>query len=159
LVMDRRTGALRDDFFSGLGANLRRGDLLVLNDSRVIPARLYARRTLVRDHEKPTGRIEVMLLEAAGENQWRALVRPGRKIAIGERLVFLGHTGEIVLEAEVLGRGKFNDRLMRKGFRENRSRRNDANKQMRTWEGVRLREDVTLPLDNGSGRSGDYREF
>lgn len=62
-------------------------------------------------------------------------------------------------EKRVLGRGKFNDRLMRKGFRENRSRRNDANKQMRTWEGVRLREDVTLPLDNGSGRSGDYREF
>ena len=126
LVMDRRTGALRDDFFSGLGANLRRGDLLVLNDSRVIPARLYARRTLVRDHEKPTGRIEVMLLEPAdhpadedpsagtpaGENQWRALVRPGRKVAIGERLVFPARTGEIVLEAQVLERGKFGERLL-----------------------------------------------
>ncbi len=95
LVMDRRTGALRDDFFSDFRANLRRGDLLVLNDSRVIPARLYARRTLRRDHEKPTGRIEVMLLEPAGENQWRALVRPGRKVAIGERLVFPARTGEI----------------------------------------------------------------
>ena len=45
LVMDRATGALHDDFFSNLGEHLRRGDLLVLNDSRVIPARLYARRT------------------------------------------------------------------------------------------------------------------
>jgi S-adenosylmethionine:tRNA ribosyltransferase-isomerase len=112
LMMDRRTGALRDDFFSGFGANLRRGDLLVLNDSRVIPARLYARRTLLRDHEKPTGRIEVMLLEPAGEDQWRALVRPGRKVAIGERLIFPARTGEIVLEAEVLERGKFGERLL-----------------------------------------------
>ncbi len=112
LVMDRRTGALRDDSFSDFGANLRQGDLLVLNDSRVIPARLYARRTLIRDHEKPTGRIEVMLLEPAGENQWRALVRPGRKVAIGERLVFLGRTGEIALEAEVLERGRFGERLL-----------------------------------------------
>ena len=112
LVMDRRTGALRDDSFSSFGANLRRGDLLVLNDSRVIPARLYARRTLRRDREKPTGRIEVMLLEPAGENQWRALVRPGRKVAIGERLVFPARTGEMVLEAEVLERGKFGERLL-----------------------------------------------
>jgi S-adenosylmethionine:tRNA ribosyltransferase-isomerase len=112
LVMDRRSGALRDDSFSGFGANLRQGDLLVLNDSRVIPARLYARRTLRRDREKPTGRIEVMLLEPAGENQWRALVRPGRKVAIGERLVFPARTGETVLEAEVLERGKFGERLL-----------------------------------------------
>ena len=112
LVVDRATGALHDDFFSGLGQYLRRGDLVVLNDSRVIPARLYARRTLRREREKPTGRIEVMLTEPAGENQWRALVRPGRKIAIGERLVFPAPTGEIVLEAEVLERGEFGDRLL-----------------------------------------------
>jgi S-adenosylmethionine:tRNA ribosyltransferase-isomerase len=113
LVMDRRSGAVRDDSFSNFGANLRQGDLLVLNDSRVIPARLYARRTLRRDREKPTGRIEVMLLEPAGENQWRALVRPGRKVAIGERLVFPARTGETVLEAEVLERGKFGERLLK----------------------------------------------
>jgi S-adenosylmethionine:tRNA ribosyltransferase-isomerase len=84
----------------------------VLNDSRVIPARLYARRTLLRDHEKPTGRIEVMLLEPVGENLWRALVRPGRKVAIGERLVFPARSGEIALKAEVLERGKFGERLL-----------------------------------------------
>ncbi len=112
LVVDRGTGALHDDLFSNLERRLRKGDLLVLNDSRVIPARLYARRTLRREREKPTGRIEVMLTEPAGENQWRALVRPGRKIAIGERLVFPATTGEIVLEAEVLERGEFGERLL-----------------------------------------------
>jgi S-adenosylmethionine:tRNA ribosyltransferase-isomerase len=112
LVMDRATGALRDSQFSGFPALLREGDLLVLNDSRVIPARLYARRTLRREKEKPTGRIEVMLTEPAGENRWRALVRPGRKVAIGERLVFPGPDGAIVLEAEVLERGQFGERLL-----------------------------------------------
>jgi S-adenosylmethionine:tRNA ribosyltransferase-isomerase len=112
LVMDRATGALQDDSFSGLGNHLRMGDLLVLNDSRVIPARLFARRTLRREREKPTGRIEVMLTEPAGENRWRALVRPGRKVAIGERLVFPGPDGAIPLEAEVLERGQFGERLI-----------------------------------------------
>ena len=63
LVMDRALGALRDASFVEFPSLLQPGDLLVLNDSRVIPARLYARRTLLRDHEKPTGRIEVLLTE------------------------------------------------------------------------------------------------
>ncbi len=140
LVMDRATGALRDANFAKFPSMLQPGDLLVLNDSRVIPARLYARRTLLRDHEKPTGRIEVLLTEptvpqmpgappfpllsaervgnhepqlASGENLWRTLVRPGRKIAIGERLVFPAPTGKIELEAEVLERGKYGERLLR----------------------------------------------
>ncbi len=112
LTMDRGTGELRDSHFAEFPRLLHKGDLLVLNDSRVIPARLYARRTLRREKEKPTGRIEVMLTEPAGENRWRALVRPGRKIAIGERLVFPDTDGQIHLEAEVLERGEFGDRLL-----------------------------------------------
>ncbi len=99
--------------FAELPALLNPGDLLVLNESRVIPARLYARRTLRREKEKPAGRIEVMLTEPAGENLWRALVRPGRKVAVGEILVFPGSAGEIALEAEVLERGQFGERLLR----------------------------------------------
>ena len=138
LAMDRATGALRDSNFAEFPSLLRAGDLLVLNDSRVIPARLYARRTLRREREKPTGRIEVMLTEPvlpqtmgapgldfetweatefarppASENLWRALVRPGRKVAIGERLEFSTPDGTIELEAEVLERGQFGDRLLR----------------------------------------------
>ena len=112
LLMDRATGELHDSEFSEFPSQLRTGDLLVLNDSRVIPARLYAKRTLRREKEKPTGRIEVMLTEPASENRWHALVRPGRKVAIGERLVFPAEDGKIVLEAEVLERGEFGDRLL-----------------------------------------------
>ena len=116
LVMDRASdrsgGEVRDSHFSEFPSQLREGDMLVLNDSRVIPARLYARRTLRREKEKPTGRIEVMLTEPAGENRWHALVRPGRKIAIGERLVFPAADGSTVLEADVLERGQYGDRLL-----------------------------------------------
>lgn len=112
LVLDRATGAFRDSFFFDLPGQLKPGDLLVLNDSRVIPARLFARRTLRREREKPTGRIEIMLTEPAGENRWRTLVRPARKIPIGERLVFPDSTGEIVLEADVLERGLYGERLL-----------------------------------------------
>jgi S-adenosylmethionine:tRNA ribosyltransferase-isomerase len=112
LVMNRATGELRDAAFTDFPSLLNPGDLLVLNDSRVIPARLYARRTLRREREKPTGRIEVMLTEPEGENRWRALVRPGRKVAIGERLVFSSPSGAIELEAEVLERGEYGERLL-----------------------------------------------
>ncbi len=113
LVMDRANGNFRDAQFSEFPTLLRPGDLLVLNDTRVIPARLYARRTLRREREKPTGRIEVMLTEQAGEGEWRALVRPGRKVAIGEQLVFESPSGQIALEAEVVERGGFGERLLR----------------------------------------------
>jgi S-adenosylmethionine:tRNA ribosyltransferase-isomerase len=113
LVMNRATGALRDASFAEFPSLLNPGDLLVLNDTRVIPARLYARRTIVREREKPTGRVEVMLTEPAGENLWRALVHPGKKVRVGERLVFPAPTGEIALEAEVLERNYFGQRLLR----------------------------------------------
>jgi S-adenosylmethionine:tRNA ribosyltransferase-isomerase len=112
LVMDRATGVVSDAQFAEFPSLLRPGDLLVLNDSRVIPARLYARRTLRREREKPTGRIEVMLTEPAGDNCWHALVRPGRKVAIGEILVFPSRSGIVELRAEVIERGEFGDRLL-----------------------------------------------
>jgi S-adenosylmethionine:tRNA ribosyltransferase-isomerase len=113
LDMDRATGALRDANFAEFPSLLKPGDLLVLNDTSVIPARLYARRALLRDHEEPSGRIEVLLTEPAGENLWRALVRPGRKVAIGEILIFPEPNGALALEAEVLERGQFGERLLR----------------------------------------------
>ena len=66
MLLDRTTGAFRDRSFADFLHCFEPGDLLVLNDSRVIPARLFARRTLRREREKPTGRIEVMLTEAGG---------------------------------------------------------------------------------------------
>jgi S-adenosylmethionine:tRNA ribosyltransferase-isomerase len=113
LLLDRTIGAFRDSSFSEFPALLEPGDVLVLNDSRVIPSRLYARRTLRREKERPTGRIEVMLTEPAGDHCWHALVRPGRKVAIGEILQFPAPSGDIALTAEVLARGLYGDRLLR----------------------------------------------
>jgi S-adenosylmethionine:tRNA ribosyltransferase-isomerase len=115
LVMDRATGEVRDDVFASLPSFLQAGDLLVLNDSRVIPARLYARRTTVREKLEARGLIEVLLTEPAEENVWRALVRPGKKVGVGERLVFEDEAGGLALEAEVLERGEFGERLL--GFK------------------------------------------
>ncbi|HUX43814.1 MAG TPA: tRNA preQ1(34) S-adenosylmethionine ribosyltransferase-isomerase QueA [Terracidiphilus sp.] len=127
MVMNRQTGQVRDSTFVEFPALLRAGDVLVLNDSRVIPARLYARRTVVRDRQAPSGQVEVLLTEPAGEGRWRALVKPGRKVGVGERLVFCAgdetaqpETAESgpaepeteVLEAEVLERGAFGERLL-----------------------------------------------
>jgi S-adenosylmethionine:tRNA ribosyltransferase-isomerase len=114
LVIERSSGGqLRDESFADLPLLLAPGDLLVLNDSRVIPARLYARRTTVREREPSTAKIEVLLTEPAGENLWRVLVKPGKKVGVGERLVFPDSGEEFVLAAEVLDRGEFGERLIR----------------------------------------------
>jgi S-adenosylmethionine:tRNA ribosyltransferase-isomerase len=113
LLMDGASGALRDSVFSELPSLLTPGDLLVFNDSRVIPARLFARRTLIREREVPTGQIEVLLTEELSSLEWRALVRPGRKVNLGERLVFPDVDGETMLEAVVIARGEFGERTIR----------------------------------------------
>jgi S-adenosylmethionine:tRNA ribosyltransferase-isomerase len=113
LVVDRNSGALRDGHFSEFPSLLNSGDLLVLNESRVIPARLYARRTVVRDRLEPTGQIEVLLTEALGQSQWRALVKPGRKVGVGEILAFPSPSEKVELTAEVIERGTFGERVLR----------------------------------------------
>jgi S-adenosylmethionine:tRNA ribosyltransferase-isomerase len=113
LVMEPGTGVLRDEQFSQFPSQLHPGDLLVLNDSRVIPARLYARRAVIRDRQQPSGSVEVLLTEPAGANDWRVLVKPGKKVGIGEHLIFPSPGGQVELEAEVLERGEFGDRLLR----------------------------------------------
>ena len=113
LAMDRASGAVRDLNFADLPSLLRPGDLLVLNDSRVIPARLYARRTVVRDRQEPSGPVEVLLTEPVGDGCWRALVKPGKKVGVGERLAFASASGAVELEAEVLERGEFGERLLK----------------------------------------------
>jgi S-adenosylmethionine:tRNA ribosyltransferase-isomerase len=110
---------------------LRMGDLLVVNNTRVFPARLFGHRSgqraqpvspqnrAARDFLR--GRIEVLLTRQVAEdpNEWECLVRPGRKIGIGERLYFGSHSGHAAsdepgeLEAEVTERGGFGERRIR----------------------------------------------
>jgi len=118
LILDRTAGEYRDDFFRNLPQRLNPGDLLILNDSRVIPARLYATRArgahAQASSPDPTGRIEVLLTQQFNEHEWTALVRPGRKVQPGERLHFAAsdHSAPL-LEAEVIAAADFGERTLR----------------------------------------------
>jgi S-adenosylmethionine:tRNA ribosyltransferase-isomerase len=101
---------------------LRPGDLVVFNNTRVFPARLYARRAGLKaqplsPHNPAArdflhGRVEVLLTRQSQSdpNEWECLVRPGRKISVGEHLFFGGHDE---LQAEVIARGDFGERHLR----------------------------------------------
>jgi S-adenosylmethionine:tRNA ribosyltransferase-isomerase len=122
LVVDRARGGWEDRRFLELPSFTGSGDCLVLNDSRVFPARLFGRRAGV--HARPVGRgnpkrgeyltgvVEVLLLRPveAGGRTWQALVHPGRKMQTGEKVLF-----DEGLEAEVVGRGEFGERTLRFG--------------------------------------------
>ncbi|HEY0263154.1 MAG TPA: tRNA preQ1(34) S-adenosylmethionine ribosyltransferase-isomerase QueA [Granulicella sp.] len=117
LVLDRATGVYRDDLFDHLPDHLRAGDLLILNDSRVIPARLFATRAGLRTQHnspEPSGRIEVLLTQQLAPETWTALVRPGRKVQPGEMLLFAAEdSSEPLLRAEVIAAGEFGERTLR----------------------------------------------
>jgi S-adenosylmethionine:tRNA ribosyltransferase-isomerase len=111
-------GELHDRQFREFPELLRAGDLVAFNNTRVFPARLYGRRQH-SPQSPPThpgstlpGRIEVLLTRQVlrEPNEWECLVRPGRKIGVGERLVF-GERDE--LQAEVIARGEFGERRIR----------------------------------------------
>ncbi len=113
LTLDRRTGALADRQFTDLPKMLVPGDLLVLNTSRVLPSRLFGRRAgaRVQPGQEPA-RIEVLLTEETAPGEWTALVRPGRKVPVGERLLF-PFDGTPLLEAEVTAHREFGERTVR----------------------------------------------
>jgi S-adenosylmethionine:tRNA ribosyltransferase-isomerase len=120
LVLHRRENRWEDRRFRDFPSYLGPGDCLVLNDSRVFPARLFGHRAGVRSlpigknnpkrHEYLSGRVEVFLLRAVSQDgrDWEALVRPGRKMRVGERIEF-----DDGLEGEIVGRGELGERTIR----------------------------------------------
>jgi S-adenosylmethionine:tRNA ribosyltransferase-isomerase len=118
LHLNRRTGAYADRRFSDLPGLLRKDDLLVLNNSRVFPARLFGRRAGLHSQrlsprnpasrEFLQGEVEVLLTRRLGEWEWQALVRPGRKIDVGEKIIFGPD-----LHAEITGRAEYGERTLR----------------------------------------------
>jgi hypothetical protein len=113
LLLDRATGAWRDDVFAHFPEQLRAGDVLVLNDSRVIPARLYGSRMRRSDEDEPmAGRIEVLLTEQIDIWEWNALVKPGRKLRVGDGLEFAGDN-DVALHAEIVAAGEHGVRTLR----------------------------------------------
>jgi S-adenosylmethionine:tRNA ribosyltransferase-isomerase len=113
LAMERETGEWQDRWFRDLPEFLREGDLLVMNDSRVLPARLLGHRRL-SGGTLAEGRVEVLLLEQTDEWTWTALARPGKKLHAGARVVFgIQSEGSATLESEVLAAGENGERTLR----------------------------------------------
>jgi len=119
LVLDRAAERWGDRMFRDFPGYLRTGDCLVLNDSKVFPSRLLGHRVGVHSlpvgkrnpkrHENLSGEVEVFLLEpvSADARTWTALVHPGRKMRVGERIRFPD------TEAEIVARGEFGERTVR----------------------------------------------
>ena len=115
LVLDRATGQVRDSNFDHLGQYLRRGDLLVVNNTRVFPARLIGRR------DPSGGEVECLLVAklTAPDSQpphqptevWEALMHPGQKLKPGARVVFEG--AGVTLRGEVLDHHFYGRRTVR----------------------------------------------
>jgi S-adenosylmethionine:tRNA ribosyltransferase-isomerase len=122
LHMRKAGGKFSDRLFRDFPDLLQPGDLLVFNNTRVLPARLYGRRASTQAQpvspRNPAardflhGRIEVLLTRqlSTDPNDWECLVRPGRKIGVGERLFFGDHDE---LRAEVVARAGFGERQIR----------------------------------------------
>jgi S-adenosylmethionine:tRNA ribosyltransferase-isomerase len=119
LLLERATGECSDSLIRDLPKLLRGDDLLVVNNARVIPARLFGKRlgTKVQSGnplQRPqpghlSSPIEVLLTSHILGNEWEALVRPGRKLGIGVKIVFGG--GELV--AEIIARGEYGQRHLK----------------------------------------------
>ncbi len=91
LMLDRNSGDLKDEVFHNITRYLRSGDCLVLNQTKVIPARLYA----VKEDTK--AKVEILLLKRLNDNDFECLVKPGKKLRKGARLDFSG-----IAKAEII---------------------------------------------------------
>jgi len=109
MVLNRGDGSLQHRTFSDLPDFLREGDVLVLNDSRVIPARLKGQR------EGTGGKVEILLLRQLRAGQWEALVRPAKRIRVGDRIEVTGDSltaPDARVFAEVVSEGEGGMRVM-----------------------------------------------
>lgn len=111
LIVNRPSGKLEHRHFHDIGDYLRPGDLLIANQSRVIPARLLGQRL------ETGGAVEVLLLAERpdlGPDHWETLVRPGRRLREGTRIVFQGEGGRTpILHAEIRQRTEAGGRIVR----------------------------------------------
>ena len=92
LVLDKKTGKVIDGHFPDIRNYLHKGDVLVINNTRVIPARLLGVRS---DTQSP---VELLLLKRIDDNHWETLARPGKKVREGKRMTFI--PGELEAECE-----------------------------------------------------------
>ncbi|MGC7878803.1 tRNA preQ1(34) S-adenosylmethionine ribosyltransferase-isomerase QueA, partial [Desulforudis sp. 1190] len=99
MVVHRRTGVIEHRLFPEIVAYLQAGDLMVVNETKVLPVRLFGRKS------KTAGRVEVLLLHPTGPDRWECLVRPGRRLQPGARVEFGPELlGEVVARTPSGGR-------------------------------------------------------
>jgi len=105
LVVSRENQTFRDDFFENFPRYIRLGDCLVVNDTRVFPARLHGRRNTTNG-----ALVEILLIRALNEQEtvWRALVKPGKRVRAGDRIIF-----DEPYDAEVLSESDYGERTLR----------------------------------------------
>lgn len=103
LVLDRDTGEIRHESFRDVSVYLNSGDCLVLNDTRVMPARLLGNR------EDTGGKIEFVLLKRLDADVWEVILKPGRRAKPGARFIF----GDGMLKAEITGLADEGNRIVR----------------------------------------------
>ncbi len=92
MLLDKETGKVEHDTFKNIVKYLNKGDCLVLNDTKVIPARLFGKR------KESGGKVEVLLLKRKENDIWECLVKPGKKARPGNIIVF----GDGILEGKIL---------------------------------------------------------
>ena len=115
LVLDHVSSTDEDRFFVDLPGLLHGDELIVVNNARVIPARLLGRRVKaaavdgLKESSPAEGEIEILLSRQVDDVTWEALVRPGKKLHVGQRVQF----GEGELEAEVIAHGSQGQRTLR----------------------------------------------
>jgi S-adenosylmethionine:tRNA ribosyltransferase-isomerase len=103
IILERFGSELRETRFGNFPRYLREGDLLVVNETKVIPARIYAAR-------RTGGRVEIFLANRLGEGEWTAMLRPARRISEGETLL-VGEEEHEILVGERTGDGCWRVRL------------------------------------------------
>ncbi|KPK42970.1 MAG: S-adenosylmethionine:tRNA ribosyltransferase-isomerase [Omnitrophica WOR_2 bacterium SM23_29] len=97
LVLNRKDKSLKEAFFKDIVEFINKGDLFILNDTRVLPARLFAKR-------KTGGQLEILLLKDRGQGAWEVLVKPGKKARLGENIYFAdGRSSAQILEKTPAG--------------------------------------------------------
>ena len=92
MVLDKMSGEIKNKKFSDIKSYLKKGDCLVINDTKVIPARLFGSR------ESTGGKVEILLLKRLQNDIWEVLVKPGKKCKIGSKINF----GDGILKGEVI---------------------------------------------------------
>ena len=102
MVLDKKTGKVEHKVFKDIISYLKPNDCLVLNETRVVPARIYGKKEgVVTPSGVESSTIELLLLKDMGDNKWEVLTKPGRKCQIGSRILF-GKDGDTKLVAEVI---------------------------------------------------------